>query len=97
MVLASAFTVVPPWLLKNVVDDVLIQKNMMVLNILAVGLVLLFVGKAVASYGHQYLMNWVGQHVVMDLRVELYQHMQKLSMRYIYGKRVGELMWLWTL
>jgi subfamily B ATP-binding cassette protein MsbA len=92
MVLASAFTVVPPWLLKNVVDDVLIQKNMMVLNILAVGLVLLFVGKAVASYGHQYLMNWVGQHVVMDLRVELYQHMQKLSMRYIYGKRVGELM-----
>lgn len=92
MVLASVFTVIPPWLLKNVVDDVLIQKNMMVLNILAVGLVLLFVGKAVASYGHQYLMNWVGQHVVMDLRVELYQHMQKLSMRYIYGKRVGELM-----
>lgn len=92
MVLASIFTVIPPWLLKNVVDDVLIEKNMMVLNVLAIGLVLLFVGKAFASYGHQYLMNWVGQHVVMDLRVELYQHMQKLSMRYIYGKRVGELM-----
>ncbi len=92
MILASVFTVVPPWLLKNVVDDVLIEKNMVILNVLAIGLVFLFVGKAVASYGHQYLMNWVGQHVVMDLRLSLYQHMQKLSMRYIYGKRVGELM-----
>lgn len=92
MILASAFTIVPPWLLKNVVDDVLINKHMMVLNVLCVALVLLFVGKGIASYGHQYLMNWVGQHVVMDLRVELYQHMQQLSLKYIYGKRIGELM-----
>jgi len=92
MILASAFTVIPPWLLKNVVDDVLINKNMMVLNVLSVGLVLIFLGKGIASYGHQYLMNWVGQHVVMDLRVELYRHMQQLSLKYIYGKRIGELM-----
>jgi subfamily B ATP-binding cassette protein MsbA len=92
MVLASVFTVIPPWLLKNVVDDVLIAKKMDVLNVLTIGLVLLFTGKGIASYGHQYLMNWVGQHVVMDLRVALYDHMQNLSLRYIYGKRVGELM-----
>ncbi len=92
MVLASAFTVIPPWLLKNVVDDVLIAKKMDVLNVLAIGLVAIFVGKGAASYGHQYLMNWVGQHVVMDLRVRLYDHMQRMSLRYIYGKRVGELM-----
>ncbi|KUL01007.1 MAG: ABC transporter related protein, partial [Synergistales bacterium 54_9] len=41
MVLASACNIVAPWLLKNVVDDVLINKNMMMLNFLAVGLVLL--------------------------------------------------------
>jgi ABC-type multidrug transport system fused ATPase/permease subunit len=86
MVLASVFTVIPPWLLKNVVDDVLIAKKMDVLNVLTIGLVLLFTGKGIASYGHQYLMNWVGQHVVMDLRVGLYDHMQNLSLRYIYGK-----------
>lgn len=92
MVLSSVFTVIPPWLLKNVVDDVLIAKKMMVLNVLSIGLVFLFIGKGIASYGHQYLMNWVGQRIVMDLRVRLYDHMQRMSLRYIYGKRVGELM-----
>ncbi len=55
MVLSSVFTVIPPWLLKNVVDDVLIAKKMMVLNVLSIGLVFLFIGKGIASYGHQSL------------------------------------------
>lgn len=91
MVMASAFTVIAPWILKNIVDDVLISKNLFMLNLLALGLVLLYLLKNVAYYGQQYLMNWVGQRVVMDLRLELYDHMQRMSLRYIYGARVGEL------
>ncbi|MFP4482707.1 MAG: ABC transporter ATP-binding protein [Thermovirgaceae bacterium] len=91
MVLASACNVVAPWLLKDIVDDVLISKNMAMLNFLAVGLVLLYVGKNVAYYGQQYLMNWVGQKVVMDIRLELYDHTQRMSLKYLYGTRVGEL------
>lgn len=91
MVLASACNVVAPWLLKNIVDDVLINKNMMMLNLLAVGLVLLYLGKNAAYYGQQYLMNWVGQKVVMDIRLELYDHTQRMSLKYLYGTRVGEL------
>ncbi|MDN5335495.1 MAG: ATP-binding cassette, subfamily bacterial MsbA [Synergistales bacterium] len=91
MVLASACNIVAPWLLKNVVDDVLINKNMMMLNFLAVGLVLLYAAKNTAYYGQQYLMNWVGQKVVMDIRLELYDHTQRMSLKYLYGTRVGEL------
>lgn len=91
MVLASACNVVAPWLLKNIVDDVLISKNIMMLNLLAVGLVLLYVMKNAAHYGQQYLMNWVGQKVVMDIRLELYDHTQRMSLKYLYGTRVGEL------
>lgn len=92
MLVASACTVIPPWLIKNVVDDVLIARNMTMLNILPVAIVLLFLGKALASYGHQYLMNWVGQRIVMELRIRLYDHMQRMSLRYLYGTGVGELM-----
>ncbi|MDD3690266.1 MAG: hypothetical protein PHI81_09580, partial [Synergistaceae bacterium] len=59
MFIASACNVVPPWLLKNVVDDVLIAKDLAMLNTLPFLLVALFAGKGIASYGHQYLMNWV--------------------------------------
>ncbi len=92
MIISSACTVVPPWMLKNIVDDVLIAKEMMILNFLATGLVAIYVLKAFASYGQQYLMNWVGQKVVMDLRARLYEHVQSMSLKYIYGKRVGDLM-----
>ena len=92
MILASACTVVPPWLLKNVVDEVLIEKDLAMLNTLPLLLVALFAVKGLASYGHQYLMNWVGQNVVMDLRLRLYDHLQRMSLRYLYGKRLGELM-----
>lgn len=91
MLLASACNVVPPWLLKNVVDDVLIQKDLATLNALPMVLVGLFLGKGFFSYGHQYLMSWVGQRVVMDLRLRLYEHLQRMSLRYLYGKRLGEL------
>jgi subfamily B ATP-binding cassette protein MsbA len=91
MVLASACNVVAPWLLKDIVDDVLISKNMLMLNFLVFGLILLYVGKNVAYYGQQYLMNWVGQKVVMDIRLELYDHTQRMSLKYLYGTRVGEL------
>lgn len=92
MIAASACNVVPPWLLKNVVDDVLIDKNLVMLNILPFLLVALFAGKGIASYGHQYLMNWVGQNVVMDLRLRLYDHLQRMSLRYLHGSRLGEIM-----
>ncbi|MFA7620840.1 MAG: ABC transporter ATP-binding protein [Aminobacteriaceae bacterium] len=92
MFIASACNIVPPWLLKNVVDDVLIAKDLAMLNTLPFLLIALFAGKGLASYGHQYLMNWTGQRVVMDLRLRLYDHLQHMSLKYLYGKRLGELM-----
>ena len=92
MVVASALNTLPPWLFKSVVNDVLISRNMKVLNVLCVGVVVIFVFKGLALYGQQYFMNWVGQRVVMDIRIALYDHMQRMSLRYIHASRVGELM-----
>ncbi|NLL37667.1 MAG: ABC transporter ATP-binding protein [Fretibacterium sp.] len=92
MLLASAANVLPPWLFKSVVDDVLISRNTTVLNLLCVGLVAIFVVKGFALYGQQVCMNWVGQRVVMDIRLVLYDHMQRMSLRTLHASRVGELM-----
>ena len=79
MLVASALNTLPPWLFKSVVDDVLISRNMAMLNLLCVGVVLIFTLKGFASFGHHYFMNWVGQRVVMDIRMFLYDHMQRMS------------------
>ncbi|MBQ3396768.1 MAG: ABC transporter ATP-binding protein, partial [Synergistaceae bacterium] len=40
----------------------------------------------------KYLMNVAGQSVVMDIRRDLYDHMQRMSLKKIYSSRIGELM-----
>ncbi len=90
MALSAIFGIIPPWLIKNVVDDVLINKEYATLNILAFGIVLLYILKALFGYGHMYLMTWVGQKVVIDIRLELYDHTQRLSLAKLYSKRSGE-------
>lgn len=92
MIGAGACAAIPPYLMKNVVDGVLIRKEYFMLNILVVSLVMLFVFKAIFSYGQKYLMGWVGQKVVMDMRIAAYAHLQTLSLKFINDKRVGELL-----
>ena len=90
MVLSAIFGIIPPWLIKNVVDDVLINKESSTLDLLAFGTVALYILKALFGYGHMYLMTWVGQKVVIDIRLELYDHTQRLSLAKLYSKRSGE-------
>ncbi len=90
MILSAVFGIIPPWLIKNVVDNVLINKESSTLNLLAFGIVALYILKAVFGYGHMYLMTWVGQKVVIDIRLQLYDHTQRLSLAKLYSKRSGE-------
>ncbi|NLX84942.1 MAG: ABC transporter ATP-binding protein, partial [Synergistaceae bacterium] len=90
MITSAIFGIIPPWLIKNVVDDVLINKESATLNFLALGIIALYVLKTVFGYGHMYLMTWVGQKVVIDIRLELYDHTQRLSLTKLYSKRSGE-------
>ncbi|ERL23734.1 MULTISPECIES: ABC transporter ATP-binding protein [Jonquetella] len=84
--------VVPPWLMKNTVDDVLISRRGDLLNYIAAAIVAFFILKNICAYWQKYLMNWVGQRVVLNLRQDSYAHLQTLSFRYINARNVGELL-----
>lgn len=90
MLMAAILSIIPPWLLKNVVDDVLINKQMSMLNLLALGVIVIYSMKVVFGYAHMYLMTWVGQKVVIDIRLELYDRTQRLPMSVLYSRRSGE-------
>ena len=92
MIASSGLNVLPPYLFKTVVDDVLIRKDIFMLNVICVSLVLIFGLKAITTYYQRYLMNEAGQSAVMDIRVALYDHMQRMSLTRIYASRIGELM-----
>lgn len=90
MILAALFSILPPWLLKSVIDDVLVKREVGMLNLIVVAVVLLYVGKAVFNYAQLYLMTWVGQRVIIDIRLELYDRTQRLPFSTLYSHRSGE-------
>ena len=62
------------------------------LNVICISIVIIFGLKAITTYFQRYLMNEAGQRVVMDIRIALYDHMQRMSLKKIYASRIGELM-----
>ena len=90
MALGSLAAITPPWLIKNVVDDVLIKGDSSLLVLLCMAVVFFYSLKGIFNYLHLYLMTWVGNKVVIDLRLELYDKTQRLPLTVIYGRRSGE-------
>jgi subfamily B ATP-binding cassette protein MsbA len=44
------------------------------------------------SYIYNYMMNWVGQRIVTNMRNQLYEHIQRLSLSFFDDSRTGDLM-----
>jgi subfamily B ATP-binding cassette protein MsbA len=87
---ASALEAVPLVGVKLVIDKVLSDKNFTLMCLIAGGILLITILKVVLSYVNTYLMTWVGNKVIIDIRMQLYDKTQKLSFRVLYKKRIGE-------
>jgi len=92
MGVVSAITAAFALLTKNVLDDVLINKDMSMLRITSLAVMGLGVIKGFFGFGEGYLMNYVGQRVVANLRERLYSHLQTLSLSFFDRTPTGVLM-----
>ena len=77
------------YLIKPVFDDVLIQN--VNLGRVAGLIVILYLAKGIFSYFATYLMSWVGQRTVMDLRNRLYERVIQQSVSFFKQKETGTL------
>ncbi|MDP2990334.1 MAG: ABC transporter transmembrane domain-containing protein, partial [Kiritimatiellota bacterium] len=59
--------------------------------LIALCLPILAAGRGVGQFLSEYFMQWVGNKVVMDMRVATFAHLQELSMRYFSKSKTGEL------
>ena len=80
-----------PWAIKVVIDEVLPQKNTFLLNALAIALAAFFMLKFYFGYMREYLVSFIAENVVCDLRQRLYWHLQRLSVRYIENTPTGKI------
>lgn len=91
-IFAAAANLYVPWIIKDVIDDVLTAKDMVMLNVIAGGILVVFLLRGIFFYGQTYLMSFVGQKVIIDIREALYRHLQRLPLSYFESNRTGAVM-----
>lgn len=92
MALSGASNIVVPWLIKEVIDKVLADKDIYTLNLIALAILVLFALRGFFYFGQRYFMTYVGQRMVNDIRERLYRHLQRLSLSYFDRRKTGTIM-----
>lgn len=80
------------FLVKPVLDDIFFNKDTRMLKIIPVVVVLIYFLRGLGMYGQDYLMNYVGENVIKDLRNILYNRIQDLPIAFFHKEKTGVLM-----
>ena len=92
MLLATSASLYVPWIVRDVIDGVLVNKDILLLNVITVGIIVVFALRGFFVYGQNYLMAYVSQKIVIDLRESLFRHFQRLSVSYFDRSRTGKVL-----
>lgn len=92
MILVSVSNLIVPWIIRDVIDKVLENRDLQMLYLIIAAIIFTFFIRAISTFGHRFLMGYIGQAVITDLRNTLYHHLQKLSISYYDRRRTGEIM-----
>ncbi|MBW3630168.1 MAG: ABC transporter ATP-binding protein/permease [Gemmatimonadetes bacterium] len=88
----AALEMVGPWLTQIAIDRALPEGDYKLLWVLVGTYLAALVASFALDYAQGLLTTWLGQRVMYDLRVELFTHLQTLSLRYFDRNPVGRLM-----
>lgn len=91
-VMAAAGNLYIPWIIKDMIDKVLADKNGAMLNWIAVSIIAIFIVRGLFWYGQNYLMSYVGQRVIIDIRAAVFKKLQRLSVSFYDKNKTGTIM-----
>lgn len=90
-VAVSGLEAVRPYFTKIAVDVHIAQKDADGLLRLTLLFFVLLVLRGVVQYYNAYVTQKIGQHTIFDLRMELFRHLQRLSLRFYDRNPIGRL------
>ncbi len=92
IVVAAAANLYLPWVIKDMIDKVLAARDMDMLNLICVGIVVIFFIRGIFYYGQGYLVSYIGQRVIVDVRDVLFRKLQRLPISFFDRHQTGEVM-----
>ncbi len=87
----ALLSTIRPYLTKIAIDNYIVNKDPSGLTNIILILLCTLIFQGVLQYSMTYLTQWIGQKTIYDLRMELFKHIQKLSMSFFDKNPVGRL------
>jgi ATP-binding cassette subfamily B multidrug efflux pump len=90
-ILLALFSVLSPYILINTVDDYILSKDKVGLlnyTLLMLGVLMI---EVLLQFSFIYFANWVGQHIIRDIRSKIFRHILQFKMSYFDKNSVGKL------
>jgi ATP-binding cassette subfamily B protein len=88
----TGLSLIPPLLYRNLIDYAIPNADTTRLNWLALGMIGIPLLNAAIGVGQRYLSASIGEGLIADLRNALFNHMQRMSLRFFTHAKTGELM-----
>jgi ATP-binding cassette subfamily B protein len=88
----DVLALIPPLLYRDLIDHALPSRDFARLNLLALGMIGIPLLSGLIGVGQRYLSARIGEGIIFDLRCALFEHMQRMSLRFFTNTRTGELM-----
>ena len=89
MVVVTVTGLAVPYLVKIAIDSGIQKKDMHVVDLVIIAFLAVNLLNLGASYVQTYLVSWVGERVILDLRRNVFAHIQKLSLDFFSRQRTG--------
>ncbi len=90
-VIVSGMEAVRPWFTKYAVDTNIANNDKHGLLITAIAFLGLLIIRGLVQYASAYLTQWIGQKTIFDLRMQIFTHLQNLSIKFFDGNPIGRL------
>lgn len=90
-IFAALCTAGVTYLVKPMLDEVFVDKDVSKLALIPFLLMLAYIGKAIGSYAQGYLMSYIGEDIVRQIRDKMLSHMLFLDLSFFNKNRNGEL------
>jgi ATP-binding cassette subfamily B protein len=91
LLVATAAALAPPYLAGRAIDDGIQDGDTGALTVVLIAFLVAAGLNWAATYGQTYLVNWVGQRALADLRTRVFSHLQSLSIGFYSRNRTGVL------
>ncbi len=90
-VLVSAMEAVRPYFTKVAVDENIASGDTHGLLLTSVYFLVILIARGVLQYFNAYLTQWIGQQTIFDLRMQVFEHLQRLSTKFFDRNPIGRL------